>query len=118
MLQDILVPTVTAAFGFALANWKDILGWRNRSSREELSLYKELQDAVKSAREDLVSLYKIIDEMEAKNLALKQETIALRLERDSFKELADTARAKVLESMEYIKELETKLAEYKKRVRD
>lgn len=115
-MKEVLIPAITAAIGFAIANWKDILGWRNKSSREEISLYKELQDAVKSAREDLVSLYKIIDEMEAKNIELKKETIALRQERDSFKALADEARKKVDETLAYVKDLEDKLRGYRMKV--
>lgn len=108
-MEHLVIPTITAIIGFVAGNWKDLLSYRNKSSRDELSLYNELQAAVKSAREDTLELYKIIDLMEAKNISLMTENQSLRIERDTFKEIADTARKKLDETLEYLSQVERKL---------
>lgn len=110
-MREILIPAVTAAIGFALANWQNILGWFNKSARDEISLYNELQNALKAARQDVLQLYKIIDEMEAQNIVLKSENLILKGERDAFKALADTARQKLDETLQYVAQLEKKIEE-------
>jgi hypothetical protein len=108
-MEQIIIPVATAALGFIVANWKDILGWRNKTTRDELALYDELQKAVRSAREDILQLYKIIDDMESQNHQLKTEKMALITERDMFKALADSARKKLDETLAYVDQLENKL---------
>lgn len=112
-MEQILVPIATAALGFAIANWQTLLGWRNKSSRDELALQGELQKAVTGTREDILQLYKIIELMENKNLQLKTENIALKEKgeafEDAFDSLAKMAKTRLGEISQYIDTLETQL---------
>lgn len=111
-MKEIIIPALTAAFGFLLANWQNILGWKNKARREDLDLYNSLQNAVMEARKDLVAVYKILDEMEAANVVLKTENMEIRKERDTFKQMANEARGKLDEALAYVAALEEKMKQH------
>jgi len=112
-MQDVLIPAATLALGYVVANWQTLLGWRNKSSRDELALQGELQKAVTGTREDILQLYKIIELMENKNMQLKTENIALKEKgeafEDAFDSLAKMAKTRLSEISQYIDTLEIQL---------
>lgn len=107
MLEQIIIPVATAATGFLVGNWKTLIRWKRDNDNELVS-------AVKNAREDILRLYKIIDEMEAMNATLKVENINLKIEKDRFKQLADEAKGELDRLRNYISELESRLPEKKR----
>lgn len=107
MFEQIVMPFLYAGGGFLAANWKSIIRWKRDNDNE-------LVTAVKNAREDILRLYKIIDEMEALNSNLKVENVTLKLERDKFKELAETARQELDRLTAYIAELEPSVSKKKR----
>lgn len=94
-LEQVIIPFISAAAGFAAANWKDILGWRRRVQKEELEIGMQLMKAINDGRKEIMEAYEIIERMEIENRTLKRENMELTIERDNFKLLADELRAKL-----------------------
>lgn len=108
MLEQIIIPVITAVLGFLAANWKTLITW-NRDNDNELV------KAVKEAREDILRLYKIIDEMEKINVTIKEENLALKAEVDQFRQLAEQAKSRLADLQKYVAELEEKVCPQSKR---
>lgn len=102
MLQQIIIPLASAVGGFLLANWKTLIRWKRDNDNELIS-------SVKNAREDILRLYKIIDEMEAINSELKLENVNLKRDKDKFERLADEAKKELDKVMAYVIDLESRL---------
>lgn len=95
MLDQIVIPILTAVAGFLLANWKDILGWNRRVQKEEIEIGQQLMKAINDGRREILEAYEIIEKMEAENRTLKRENIELIIERDQFRSLAEELRGKL-----------------------
>lgn len=95
MLDQIVIPILTAVAGFLLANWKDILGWNRRVQKEEIEIGQQLMRTINDGRKEILEAYEIIEKMEAENRTLKRENIELTIERDQFKALAEELRNKL-----------------------
>lgn len=95
MLDQIVIPILTAVAGFLLANWKDILGWNRRVQKEEIEIGQQLMKAINDGRREILEAYEIIEKMETENRTLKRENIELTIERDQFKSLAEELRNKL-----------------------
>ena len=94
-LEQVIIPFISAAAGFAAANWKDILGWRRMVQKEELEIGMQLMKAINDGRKEIMEAYEIIERMEIENRTLKRENMELTIERDNFKLMADELRAKL-----------------------
>lgn len=95
MLDQIIVPILSAVAGFVLANWKDILGWKRRVQKEELEIGQQLMKAINDGRREILEAYEIIEKMETENRTLKRENMELTIERDRFEALANELKEKL-----------------------
>lgn len=100
MLEQIVIPILTAVAGFLLANWKDILGWNRRVQKEEIEIGQQLMKAINDGRKEVLEAYEIIEKMEAENRTLKREKMELTIERDEFKALAEELKIKLAKALQ------------------
>lgn len=95
ILQQIVIPAVTALLGFLLGNWEKILGYKRKAHSEELEIGEKLMKAINDGRKDILEAYDIIEKMEAENRTLKREKMELTIERDNFKVLAEQLKVRL-----------------------
>lgn len=95
MLEQIIIPVISAVVGFAVGNWEKILGWKRRVQKEEHEIGEQLMKAINEGRKEILESYEIIDKMEAENRTLKRANIELTVERDTFRTLAEQLKAKL-----------------------
>lgn len=112
MLEQILIPALSAIAGFLLANWKEILGWKRRVQKEDLEIGEKLMKAINDGRRDILEAYEIIEKMEVENRCLKHENMELTIERDKFKSLADELRSKLAKVSRDFDECSKQAAKY------
>lgn len=92
----------TAILGFIAANWKEILGYKRLSRKENIEIGDKLMEAIDDGRKKILEMYALVDSMEAANKSLKKEVEMLDLqvktvtiERDNFKSLYEQAKEKL-----------------------
>lgn len=95
MLDNFIIPIVTAIVGYLLGNWEKILGWKRRVQKEEIEIGQQLMKTINDGRREILEAYEIIEKMETENRTLKRTNIELTIERDQFKALADQLRERL-----------------------
>ena len=88
-MVEVIIPVATAALGYLVANWKDILGWKRRTQKEEIEISEQLMNAVDDGHAKIIKAYAIISEMDVENRRLKSENMELTIDRDKYKSLSE-----------------------------
>lgn len=95
MLEQIIIPTVSALVGYLLGNWDKILSYKRKAQNEDLDIGEKLMKAINNGRNEILEAYKIIKQMELENRNLQQANMQLTAERDNFKTLAEELRGRL-----------------------
>lgn len=100
MLEQIVIPVITAVVGYLLGNWEKILGWKRKVQKEELEIGAQLMKAINDGRKEIIEAYEISEKMEAENRLLKRKNMELTIERDEFKALAEELKIKLAKALQ------------------
>lgn len=100
MLEQIVIPVITAVVGYLLGNWEKILGWKRKVQKEELEIGAQLMKAINDGQKEIIEAYEISEKMEAENRLLKRKNMELTIERDEFKALAEELKIKLAKALQ------------------
>lgn len=95
VLEQIIIPTVSAAAGYILGNWEKILSYKRRAKSEDLDIGEKLMKAINDGRREILEAYEIIEKMDSENRNLKRTNMELTIERDQFKSLVEELKSKL-----------------------